>query len=180
MSILEAQNIKLRAVEPSDADLIYKWENDTSIWQAGSTIEPFSRHIIEQYVKNAQFDIFQSKQLRLMIDVKSGGVEDPQTVGSIDLFDINMLHQRAGVGILIHDKHNRQKGYAKEALQTLIRYAKNVLFLHQLYCNIDMDNTASIKLFEKEGFTKSGVKQHWIRAKKGWKDEYFYQLILRD
>ncbi|MFP4525902.1 MAG: GNAT family N-acetyltransferase [Bacteroidales bacterium] len=179
MGILEAQNINLRAVEPTDAELIYEWENDTSIWYAGNTIEPFSRHVIEQYAKNAQYDLIQSKQLRLMIDLKSESPGEQKTIGSIDLFDINMIHQRAGVGILIHKKNHRQKGYAYEALQTIIKYAKDVLFLHQLYCNIDFDNSPSIKLFEKAGFKQTGIKKEWIRTEQGWKDEYFYQIILK-
>lgn len=164
-------------MEPGDADIIFQWENDSSIWHAGNTIEPFSRHIIEQYVKNAHVDLVQASQLRLMIDLKKNSGSD-KTIGSIDLFDIDTLNQRAGVGILIHDKNNRNKGYAKEALSILIRYVSEVLFLHQLYCNIDEDNFASIRLFESQGFRKTGEKKDWIRIKTGWKDEYFYQLII--
>jgi diamine N-acetyltransferase len=177
LDILESNQIKLRAVEPSDAEIIYKWENDSTIWHAGNTIEPFSRYAINNYVKNAQFDLVKSEQLRLMIDLKKTD-ETYKTIGSIDLFDINVFHQRAGVGILIHDPDDRNKGYAKEALKILINYVKEVLFLHQLYCNIDEDNEGSIRLFESQGFIRSGWKTDWIRTKDGWKDELFYQLIL--
>jgi diamine N-acetyltransferase len=179
VKILESRNIKLRAVEPEDADLIFKWENDTNIWQAGNTIEPFSRNIIEQYAKNAQFDLIQAKQLRLMIDKKNAESEN-ETIGSIDLFDVDTINQRAGVGILIYNQSDRNKGYASEALQILIQYVQEVLFLHQLYCNIDEDNPASIHLFEKQGFENTGIKKHWIRTRQGWKDELFYQLILKE
>jgi len=177
VNILEERDIKLRAIEPSDADLIYRWENDSSVWHAGNTIEPFSRHIINQYVQTAHLDLFQTKQLRLMIDLKSGMGESAETIGSIDLFEIDSYHQKAGIGILIHQEKNRNKGYAGQALDVMIKYAFGVLLLHQLYCNIDEDNEASLNLFRKKGFQVTGNKKDWIRTKNGWKNELFLQLI---
>lgn len=179
MNTLEEKNIKLRAIEPSDSNLIYKWENDTSVWHAGNTIEPFSKHIIDQYVSNAHLDLFQTNQLRLMIDTKETKDLPEQTIGSIDLFDIDNMHQRAGVGILIGEREARDKGFAKQALKALINYCSDVLFLHQLYCNIDEDNEASLHLFKKNGFEITGEKKDWIRTKNGWKSEYLLQLIFK-
>jgi diamine N-acetyltransferase len=178
LEILEEEDIKLRAIEPSDADIIYKWENDSSIWHAGNTIEPFSKHIIDQYVRRAHLDLFQTNQLRLMIDKKATGNSGKQTIGTIDLFDINNLHQRAGVGILIAKKEDRKQGFASQALKALTKYCSEVLLLHQLYCNIDEDNESSIRLFQKSGFEITGEKIDWIRTKNGWKTEYFLQRIL--
>ena len=180
MNILEEKNIKLRAVEPSDADLIYEWENDSSVWHAGNTIEPFSRHVINEYVKSAHLDLIQSKQLRLMIDLKSGEGKPTATIGSVDLFEIDTFHQKAGVGILIHREAYRKKGYAGQALQVIIRYAFDVLLLHQLYCNIDEDNEPSLNLFKKKGFEVTGNKKDWIRTKNGRKNELFLQLVNKN
>jgi len=177
LDILEEKNIKLRALEPSDAELIYQWENDTSVWHAGNTIEPFSRHIILQYVRNATMDLFQSRQLRMMIDLKDHHNQPSRTIGSIDLFEIDPLHQRAGIGILIHKQEDRNQGYADQALRVIIKYAFQVLFLHQLFCHIDHDNTPSLKLFKNNGFQVTGTKKDWIRTKQGWKDELMLQLI---
>jgi diamine N-acetyltransferase len=177
LDILEEKNIKLRKIEPSDADLIYRWENNSSIWNAGNTIEPFSRHVINKYVENAHLDLIQAGQLRLMIDLKNDNKEPYETIGSVDLFEIDTFHQKAGLGILIHKEENRKKGYAGQALSVMIRYAFDVLLLHQLYCNIDEDNEASLRLFKSKGFQVTGNKKDWIRTKEGWKNELFLQLI---
>lgn len=60
--------VVLRAVEHADVDLLYKWENDMELWPVSNTLRPFSRAQIERYVKNAALDVYQTKQLRLMID----------------------------------------------------------------------------------------------------------------
>lgn len=174
MDILEGNIIKLRALEPSDIDLIYSWENNTSNWLVSNTLTPFSKYILKKYISNSYKDIFEAKQLRLMIDLKT---ESYKTVGTIDLFDYDPFHQRAGVGILIAENNDRHKGFADEALKILINYAFNTLNIHQLYCNITKNNAISIKLFTNSGFNIVGEKKDWIRTNDGWIGEYFLQLI---
>lgn len=176
MSILEDNTIKLRAVEPIDLDIIYEWENNPEVWNVSNTITPFSRHSISQFIESSDQDIYQLKQLRLMIDLKSSE-NSYKTIGTIDLFDFDAHHRRAGVGILIADKTERSKGYATMALSILAGYAFDILLLHQLYCNIGKENTASLTLFQKVGFSVSGEKKDWIRVNRGWQDELFLQLL---
>jgi diamine N-acetyltransferase len=165
----------LRALEPSDLDLLYDWENNSSIWTVSNTLVPFSKFILKRYIADAQSDIFQAKQLRLMIDLVEAG--DVITIGAIDLFDYDPLHKRAGVGILIGDEKYRNQGFASEALKLLINYSFTVLQLHQLYCSIDCDNKASIRLFEKFRFQITGEKKDWVSTPEGWKSEFMMQLI---
>jgi diamine N-acetyltransferase len=119
---------------------------------------------------NAQQDIYEAKQLRLIIEI------DNKPIGLIDLFDFNPQHKRAGIGILILEKF-QQKGFANEALQLVIKYAFNTLQLHQIYANITPDNKKSISLFTKNNFIKVGVKKDWIISNNQFKDEVLYQLI---
>jgi len=175
VDILKGEKVQLRAVEPNDIDIIYQWENNTSVWQLSNTIAPFSRHIIKQFVDNSHLDIFQSRQLRLMIDKIEN--DSAETIGTIDIFDFEPLHKRAGIGILIADEQNRKNGFASEALDILIHYCFNTLQMHQLYCNITSDNTESLNLFQKKGFSLIGIKKDWLIFPKGKKDELMFQLI---
>lgn len=168
-------NLILRAPEPADIDIIFRWENDTRIWHLGNTLTPYSRFAIEQFVLNADKDIFTSKQLRLMIDCHSSGIT-PSTVGSIDLFDFDPFHKRAGIGILI-DESSRKHGYATEALILLSDYCFQTLNLHQVYCNIEQNNMESIRLFTNAGFEECGRKKDWLFREGQWSDELTFQLI---
>jgi diamine N-acetyltransferase len=168
-------NIKLRALEPGDVDILYAWENDTSIWNVSNTIAPFSRFQLEEYVLNTQSDIFSARQLRLMIDLVIPAAGE-KSVGTIELFDFDPLHRRAGVGILIREPQ-RERGFASEAMNLIIRYAFDTLHLRQLYCNISPDNVTSLNLFDKLGFVKCGVKKDWICDGQGWQEEWMFQLI---
>ncbi len=175
---LENRDIILRAVEPEDLEILYQWENDPEIWTVSNTLTPFSRFIVKQYIENSQEDIFQTRQVRFMIDRKPSP-ENPveKTIGTIDLFQFDPFHLRAGIGILIKEKKNRKRGYAGQALDVLIDYCFSTLLLHQIFCNIPAHNTMSIYLFKSRGFSEAGRKKEWIRIQDGWVDELFFQLI---
>ena len=173
MNMLESDLVRLRALEPEDADLLYKWENDTNIWKVSNTTVPYSRHILRQFIDSQKYDVFETRQLRLIIEAKDSN----KPVGTIDLFDIDPYNRRAGIGVLIYDKKERCQGYASNALQIMSRYAFLVLHLNQLYCNILADNTPSLMLFRSKGFLTIGVKREWIKTTSGWLDEYSLQLI---
>ena len=170
---LEYGKIRFRALEPEDIDLLYEWENDAEIWEISNTYEPFSKFILAKYIRESNRDIYESKQMRLVIETTDG-----TPVGAIDLFDFDPFHFRAGVGILIHDEKDRKLGYASDALELLCQYAANYLRLHQLFANISEDNLASIHLFKKAGFELAGTKKDWRRTLSGWKSELMFQKIL--
>lgn len=172
MVTLKGKHIFLRALEPEDLDFVFEIENNEDIWELSNTIVPFSKYVIKQYLENAHKDIFETKQLRLVISNKNN-----KPLGLIDLFDFDFINKRAGIGILIKDDVNRNKGLGLEALQLLVKYSFEKLYLHQLYCNILEENKASIKLFEKVGFTEVGLKKDWTTVKGGFKNEYLYQLV---
>lgn len=172
---MNGTKVGLRALEPEDIDILYNWENNRSIWHLSNTITPLSRFTLEQYVLSAGQDIYSTRQMRMMVDliVPENGVK---TIGSIDLFEFEPAHLRAGVGILILEGF-RGKGYASEALGLLINYAFETLQLHQLFTNISADNTDSIRLFESKGFQYIGTKKEWNRVRNKWQDECMFQLI---
>jgi Acetyltransferases, including N-acetylases of ribosomal proteins len=117
-------------------------------------------------------DIYQSKQLRLMIDL----VEEKVTIGTIDLYDIDAHNRRAGIGILIDDDY-RRRGFAKQALELMSNYAFDFLYLHQIYAYIAQSNTNSISLFEKAGYQSVGILKDWLQRGEEFEDVYLSQLL---
>ena len=65
-----------------------------------------------------------------------------------------------------------------EPLALLEEYARTVLRLRQLWCNVLADNVPSLTLFERAGFRRVGVKKEWIRTPEGYKDEVLLQKLL--
>ena len=173
MVTLKGNSIYLRALEPNDLEFIYAVENNESIWEVSNTQTPYSRFLIKQYLKNANQDIYEAKQLRLAICKD----QDFPAVGLIDLFDFDPKNNRAGVGILIQNQEERNIGIGTEALGLLIQFAFTQLNLHQLYANIDSENNSSLTLFSKFEFHKIGIKKQWNLVNGKYKDEILFQLM---
>lgn len=226
--MLSGGAVRLRAVEPEDAELLYEWENDPAVWAVSGTTEPFSREQIQRFIERQASggDLLRTGQLRLMIEVpepagaaetgaaetgaaetgvaetgvaETGAAEteaEPgmtdeakaanpnrtsrmfRTVGTIDLFEYDPLHGRAGIGILIYDRNDRCRGYAGDAVGTLCRYARERLRMHQLWCSVGADNEASLRLFRGLGFREIGRKRDWLWTPDGYGDEIMLQKIL--
>jgi diamine N-acetyltransferase len=168
----ENDNIFLRKPEPEDIDFLCALENDPTIWWVSDTRTPFSRWQIKLHIENSVYDIFTNKELRLIIIQK----ESNRPVGIVDLFDFDPLHDRAGVGIIILPEY-RNMSFASQCLDIIKSYCFNWLNLNQIWCNIDADNSVSIKLFESAGFRKSGELKKWKKSEDIYKDVNFYQLI---
>ncbi len=173
---MKYKEIKLRALEPEDLELLYEWENDNDYWVISNTVAPFSKYTLKRYIENSHKNIYETGQLRLMID----HISDKQTIGTIDIFDFDPYHKRAGMGILIANKNYRKKGFALMALTCLSNYCFKTLLLHQLYCNILENNCESVDLFTKLGFKEIGKKKDWIRTNDGYLSEIMFQLIKEE
>lgn len=172
MITLKGKHIYLRALEPEDLEFIHTIENDETFWEISNTQTPFSKYILRQYLDNSHKDIFEVKQLRLVISNYGN-----DALGMIDLFDFDFKNSRAGVGILVKESPQRNKGFGKEALQLLVNYSFQHLNLHQLYCNITEGNEASLALFKNQGFEQIGLKKDWNSINGSYQNEYLFQLI---
>jgi len=173
MAFLENEYILLRALEPADLDILYEWENNSELWKFGSTLMPYSKYALHDYLTNSLQGIIHTRQLRLMAIEKKSNI----TVGTVDLFDYEPIHQRACIGILV-DKPFRRKGYGEEILNLTAGYASNVLHLKQLYAHIPISNTISFNLFSKCGYIQTGLLKSWLKTSDGFEDVYFMQLVL--
>ncbi|WP_317896606.1 GNAT family N-acetyltransferase [Aurantibacillus circumpalustris] len=170
---LSGNLISLRALEPSDAEILYRWENNRDIWPVSFTQIPFSKFILEEFTNASHADIYTNKQLRLMVNKLNSN----DTIGMIDLFDFDAQHQRSGLGIYIYETF-RKSGCALECVELIKDYCFKTLLLKQLFVHINESNPASVALFEKAGFEKSGLKKSWTKTGlNSYEDVWFMQCI---
>ena len=168
--MLENENIRLRAVEPEDLDRLYTWENNTRLWDVGNTRNPYSRYVLKQYIVNSDKDIYESKQLRLMMV----SVLTDDTVGTVDLFDFDIHNSRIALGLFV-DEAFQGNGYARESLHLIEEYVFDYLKINQLYCHISENNIASTRLFEQEKYEKTGLLKDWIKTANGFENIVLFQ-----
>lgn len=165
-------NVVLRAMEPEDLDLLYQIENDTKLWNIGLTNVPYSRYVLHDYIATSSGDIYTDKQVRLIIEN-----EERQTIGLVDIMNFNPQNRRAEMGIVVQEAF-RQKGYGKDAIQKVMRYAKEILHLHQLYVVVNFSQKPTIGLFLHMGFKETCQLKDWLYDGELYHDATLLQCCL--
>lgn len=171
---LQSGNIALRAVEPSDSDLLYQWENDIALWMVSDRLAPVSKFEIEQFILNSS-EVRHQSQIRLMVELNEN--HSTKTIGTVDIYDFDLYHSRAGVGIFIIEEL-RQKGYAKTAVRLAETYCFDTLGLHQLYAIVGGHNIHSMRLFTKLGYRETGTRTDWYHTSDGYENQHCFQKTI--
>ena len=164
--------ISLRALEPSDIEVLIELENNQNYWKYSNRNEPFSRALMENYIQQQSQDIFEVKQKRFVISK-----EDNTAQGFIDIFNFEPIHRRAGIGIILKEEY-RGKGIGKKAIDLVGVYAQKHLNLNSIYADIAKENKLCIHAFESCGFIRVGLKKSWNFYDGKFHDEYLYQKLL--
>lgn len=172
---LQNEELRLRAVEPEDLELLYRAENDSSIWWLGGHTGPYSRFMLRRYLEDATGDIYTDKQLRLMVERRTDG----EVMGMVDLFDFCPRHHRAEIGILLFESY-RGMGYFGQILDLVSDYAASHLHLHQLYAYVPAGNQRCYHAFVGQGFLVQHMLKEWISHPDGYDDVWLMQKILSE
>lgn len=165
------QDIRVRAIEPTDIDFLYRIENIPQVWNISWGDAPVSRQLLWDYINSYTADIYRDRQLRLIIETEG------KSVGTVDISDYDPRNGRALIGVAV-DAAYQNKGIATEALRQVIERCRDTFGMHQLAALILKDNEASLHLFEKLGFKTSGCLKSWHKKGGSYVDTVIMQLML--
>lgn len=153
--MLQEGNHRLRAMEPSDADQLFAWENRSDEWWMGATMGPWSLAAMKTFAAG-QHDIWAAGQTRLML------MHHDEAVGAFDLYEVNARNRTAGVGVVVAPEA-RRCGHGGVGLRLLHAYAFDHLGLEMLKAEVPSRHVASQKLFLSAGYAHCGELPNWIR-----------------
>ncbi len=71
-------------------------------------------------------------------------------------------------------------GYATEVSKTLIRFGFDNLKLHKIEAGVATGNIASMRVLEKSGMTREGLRRKILPIRGEWKDNYHYAIVEDD
>lgn len=147
----EGDLVRLRALEPEDADLIYEWAHDPEVGRWMTNDHPRSRAQIRKRCEERPINTYEL--VVLGIETKAEG----KLIGIIDLRDAQPEIGNAELDIYIGDAEYRNGGgYGTDALRTMCRYGFNSMRLHMITLWVVAENEIARHVYRKVGFSEDG------------------------
>lgn len=129
------------------------WMNDEEVYRYLETGGNYSKSDLESYLKAAE----ENDQLHFWaIKIKA----NDKHIGNIKIDPINFKHGYGEYGILMGDRDEWGKGFAREASKGVIDYCFDVLKLRKVTLGVVADNTAAVHLYRKLGFVQEGYYKY--------------------
>jgi RimJ/RimL family protein N-acetyltransferase len=171
----QSEKVRLRAIEPADAEFFIKWNLDSErarhldfVWP------PVSEASVREWVDT------QSRR-KLEHDAYHWIIEDRYgvPVGSIDTHSCNPHSGTFSYGLHI-DPDYRGKGYAREAIFIVLRYYFEELRYQKVTVPVHSNNQDSIRLHERLGFKEEGRLRRMLFTQGTYYDVLWFGMTIEE
>ncbi len=166
-------SIKLRAIEINDLEIMQKWANDPSIqYMLGGWHFPTNRNDQEKWYQ--KLSCSSMHQRFIVVD------DSNNKIGMANLLNINFKDGNAELGLLL-DQDYQGKGFGKEIVKTLMKYAFEELRLNRLETSIIATNKPSLSLFVKKcNWKQEGILRKWYFRKNEFIDKIMLGVLSHE
>src|SRR5438874_7732932 len=103
-----------------------------------------------------------------------------KAIGATGIHRISWLDANGTTGTMIGEKDCWRKGYATEAMRLRTRYAFRELNLHKLMTEVDVENEASRKALERNGYRSVGIRREQTFREGTWHDRWVGEVLRAD
>jgi RimJ/RimL family protein N-acetyltransferase len=164
---LESERLIYKRVSAEHvADAYVNWINDSEVnmyLETGGnyTLDLLEAYVEEQYKKDIYFWAIHLKASK-------------KHIGNIKIDPIDLKANSGEYGILMGDKTNWGKGYAKEASLAIINYCFDVIKLDKITLGVVEDNINAVFLYKKIGFKIDEI----IKGKKPYNNKITNSLRM--
>ena len=153
---LTGRQVHLRELDRRDVPALFAIFSDPRVMRYWST-PPFETESQAQHLLDRIQEGFRSRQL-----FQWGITREQELLGTCTLFHLDLTHRRAEIGYALAHRF-WGKGWAQDAVTTVIDFAFEVLDLHRIEADVDPRNTRSLGLLERLGFRREGcLRERYI------------------
>lgn len=157
--ILYTDRLVLRQIDTNDANEIFAIRSDKEIMRYIDRPLAISIEDALQLIQKINNSLITEDGVSWAITLK----DTTTLIGTIGFWRMEKEHYRAEIGYILHPAF-QGKGIMSEAITAVLNYGFKAMKLHSVMANVNPDNGASIKLLERNNFTREGY----------FKESYFY------
>lgn len=156
---LITNRLKLRQVNADDVNEIFFLRSDKTVLQFLDKEPEASIETASVFIKKLNELEKNNESINWAITFK----DEKKLIGTICFWRLLKEHHRAEIGYVLHPNYQR-KGIMQEAMTAVLDYGFKKMKLHSVEANVNPANTSSIKILEKNNFTREGY----------FKENYFF------
>jgi len=152
--IFETQRLILKPLSRKHLTQDYvDWLNDIDVYRYLETGGNYTLDMLKDYLTDVE-----KKDIYFWgMHLKESNIH----IGNIKIDPVNLRHGFAEYGIMMGEKSEWGKGYAKEATLRILDYCFNELNLRKITLGVVIDNTSAFNLYKSIGFEIEGIyKKH--------------------
>ncbi|MFI6478212.1 GNAT family N-acetyltransferase [Nonomuraea sp. NPDC050663] len=160
--------VRLRALEPADAEPMWRWNNDPDV-----TRWMFRRHPESLAQITRRFAALPAEPAFFGIEP----LGERRLIGSTRLRDLSPADGSAELDLRIGDRDFWGRGYATDAMRVICRHGFDELRLHRIALTVVAANVAAVRVYEKIGFVTEGVRRACFPRDGVWHDMVLMGLL---
>ena len=175
MNFWQGKKIRLRGIEPSDAECIYRWNLDSDrarhldfVWPPSSVAS------VKAWAEEKSKQTFANDTFHWIIETLEGC-----PVGTLSTHSCNPHTGTFSYGVDVAEE-DRGKGYATEAILLVLRYYFEELRYQKVTVVVHGNNAASIQLHERLGFQREGVHRRMVFTQGQHFDDIWYGMTREE
>lgn len=174
---LHTKRLWLREWIPGDVPLIHQMLADPAIEPFHTLASPVTLETVQKILAPTFADQAQNprKHYGWSIFAKA----DQAFVGEIGLEGAPARFRSAEIYYTLRTSY-WGKGMATEAAQVVAAFAFEQLQLHRLEAGVAISNLGSIRVLEKLGMQREGLRRKILPMADGWQDNYLYAVLEED
>ncbi len=161
----------LSPIDENDAPCYTAWFNDLEVTR---NLVAFSWSLNEKHEK----DILEKLSKEHVYGIHD--IRHDTLIGNIGLHDVDHLHRRCELGVMIGDKSYWGKGFGEEAIRLLAHYAFDYLNIRNIMLRVFEFNERAIACYKKVGFKLIGRRRQAIELEQKTYDIVFLDLLPGD
>lgn len=163
--------VKLRAMEPAEAEMLWRWNHDPEImrWMDDGHPQSLARvaESLGKRPENTYGDVL------LGIEVLADG----KLIGLVRLRDAEPETGCAELDIYLGEKDYWGHGYATDAMRAMCRYGFEKMRLHKITLTVVVENHAAHRVYQKVGFVDEGRLREVFRRDGRWYDMFTMGML---
>jgi [ribosomal protein S5]-alanine N-acetyltransferase len=153
---LETERLLLLPLSRKHATEEYvSWLNDPEVYKYLETGGDYTLEKLNEFLKEVEEKNIYFWGIHLKENLKH--------IGNIKIDPVNTKNKLGEYGILMGNRSEWKKGYAKEASTSIINFCFDVIGLRKVTLGVMDDNTSAVQLYQNLGFKTEGVyEKHGI------------------